>query len=634
MVEQDRTVADWVEHIPMFAHRVLIIGSAPENSIIKLRQRDDVEVFHVVSDFGNDSFEKGTMDCVYVSDPSTIERTALIGFCTSMLAQNGHLWLPIPQDWYSKQELQENPQPDTLPLTIVDLLDESGFAVLGAWSELHSPYPYFYFPDQNTPYLSVAVLVLKSYDPFRHARDFLVADCPEWAYEVLKSIPETSITDPNALIAYHLECLKCIESMFDRSESEISSCEAVIARRLDLLFKAHYTFTSAIAASPHLIQAYSIQARLWFKLGVPLQAKKLLSNIQSVAPNEALCIQISEYSNVSKDPSKITPPEWRPSQHVKNVLMVIPRCPDYGLDVLYDGLCSVLGDENVTEYPWKPMLHGANLGIGPFSPYPCGCCRKGESQELEEILQALRQGKYDVVLLPNYPDHDQFLKRDIWSAVAAAARNHPIFLVDQDDEFINRLPEAQEAPGNIAIRGYFKREMLDHIDYGPLTFPMPFAYPEKLVAEDIANPRTQTVFWAGTPDVLRGFYLDRVEALTGEVSDRKYSPEEYIAVLDNSQIAVAVAGWGFDTVRYWEVPARGCMLLTERFPTIIPHNFEDGISAVLCRDAQEMEEKLKYYLAHPDEIREIAKAGHAHLKRYHTASVRAKQLLAWIEKLI
>lgn len=93
-------------------------------------------------------------------------------------------------------------------------------------------------------------------------------------------------------------------------------------------------------------------------------------------------------------------------------------------------------------------------------------------------------------------------------------------------------------------------------------------------------------------------------------------------------------GFGFDTVRYWEAPAHGCMLLAERPPLRIPFNFKDGESAVFFDDLAELEDKLEYYLEHPEETVPIARAGHAVVKQYHTGVARAAQLLARIESVL
>jgi spore maturation protein CgeB len=84
-------------------------------------------------------------------------------------------------------------------------------------------------------------------------------------------------------------------------------------------------------------------------------------------------------------------------------------------------------------------------------------------------------------------------------------------------------------------------------------------------------------------------------------------------------------------VRYWEIPAHKVMLLAERPPIRIPHNFKDGESAVFFDDLPELEAKVDYYLSRPDEARQIAEEGHRHFMRYHTTCARARQFLGYLE---
>ena len=44
-------------------------------------------------------------------------------------------------------------------------------------------------------------------------------------------------------------------------------------------------------------------------------------------------------------------------------------------------------------------------------------------------------------------------------------------------------------------------------------------------------------------------------------------------------------------------------------------------------------EKLAHYARNPEEAARIALAGHAHFRRWHTASARARQLLARMQEL-
>ena len=158
--------------------------------------------------------------------------------------------------------------------------------------------------------------------------------------------------------------------------------------------------------------------------------------------------------------------------------------------------------------------------------------------------------------------------------------------------------------------------------------------PDRLVPERIDTPRTQDMFWAGKRLFgTRSLYLDYLQT-RGHDLNRRYSQEEYRAAIRNARVGLSIFGFGYDTVRYWELPAHGVMLLAERPPIRIPHNFVDGESALFFDDLPELEERLADALAHPQECAEIARAGAAHFRKYHTASARARQLLGRLEALL
>ena len=110
-------------------------------------------------------------------------------------------------------------------------------------------------------------------------------------------------------------------------------------------------------------------------------------------------------------------------------------------------------------------------------------------------------------------------------------------------------------------------------------------------------------------DISKEKRVERIEAMLGKEFSGHYEPEAYAIMLRSSRIGLNCFGMGFDTVRYWELPAHGAMLLSERLPIRIPENFVDGESAVFFDTVQELEEKLAYYLAQPEESAEIAAAG-------------------------
>ena len=185
------------------------------------------------------------------------------------------------------------------------------------------------------------------------------------------------------------------------------------------------------------------------------------------------------------------------------------------------------------------------------------------------------------------------------------------------------------------IRAYFKREMLACARYGPRTFPLPLAYSDARIPASIPSERPHGVFFAGNRLFgLRRLYLEYLEQRLGYDFSREFAPEEYAEGLLRSRIGLDFFGFGFDTVRYWELAAHGCMILSERKPVCIPHNFVEGESAVFFDDLPDLENKLRYYREHPQEAQAIAEAGRRHFLAHHTSTARARQFLGRVEPLV
>jgi hypothetical protein len=254
--------------------------------------------------------------------------------------------------------------------------------------------------------------------------------------------------------------------------------------------------------------------------------------------------------------------------------------------------------------------------------------RRGARYSLEEILRQLERGEFDVVI---YGDIEGFVEEQVMKSIRAAAGATPIVLFDAQDDPLDKWDKAEAYIGG-GLRIHFKREMLSCWDYGERTVPMPFAYADQRVPRGDGRARSIPLFWAGHRQfALRRLYLEQIEAKFGFDLSKSYKQEKYAAALCDSRIALNVFGFGYDTVRYWEIPAHGAMLLAERMPIDIPHNFVDGQSAVFFDDLADLEQKLAYYMEHLEESAAIASRGHVHFMKYHTASARAQQMLGWMQ---
>lgn len=458
------------------------------------------------------------------------------------------------------------------------------------------------------------VLVRRGYSALEHAESCRQAGHPDVGYEILAHVPPQVLKD--AAFQGAVEQGK-LRNLYDWT---------VQSRQTDPLpyfARALHHFRHAIGRNPLDVPAFVAMAHFWELIGRADMADGLLLSIAHALPDS-----VSEYSGpfrASRRNETESAPSWEPNGTLPRVLFVLPPRPHYGLDVVYDGLCRVLGPENVTDCPRKATLHG---GSWPgLEDYPCMFNWLGPSLTTEETVERLRQDAFDLVL---YGDCENDLGPEFARSVGAALGDTPLFLFDANDESTNARNAVRELLGVVPECGYFKREMLAGVDYGSHAFPMPFCYSEGRAKREFTFPRGEDFFWAGHRNsYARRLYLEHLERRLGRGLDRRYALAEYEARLSSARIGLNLFGFGFDTVRYWELPAHGCLLFSERPPIRIPDNFEDGKTAVFFDNLRECEEKLDYYLAHPQESEAIARAGHAHYWRYHTNAARARNLLGY-----
>ena len=579
-------------------------------------------------------FSPGFFDCVIVSNPSAYGPALVptLEGLAALLSPTGLLLVRVPGAGPRGEDISG-------PLL------QAGFRVYDTWPYLEAG---------GTDEGVVCAAVRHDYDPIPHARACRLAGRPDWGHQILSlalnalllngdshrlSAPALGPTNTHGgqingdsphLVGADVETKA-------RMTAEKQACilamdrEGDPLRRLLLFNGALVLFYQVTEILPACHQVYLNQAEFWRRIGDDDMAARLLRTVNHVAPHEEVARQIEVCgASGAPRPTEMVPPSWEPPDPRPRVLFITQPQSHYGLDVLYDGLCAVLGDDQVIEHPWKPMLHGQTPR--EMEQYPCAVDRAGGRMELEDILARLRAGYFDVVL---FGDLDKRIGLAEIRALVQAAGSTPWFLMDAQDECTDFFRDALEFLGLEAVCGYFKREMLACFDYGPRVAPFPFAYPDHRVPLEVSGPRPQLLFYAGQRWCgLRELYLGRIEALLGETFDRTYDQDGYVEAMRRSLMGLSAFGGGFDTVRYWELPANGCMLLSERLPIRVPYDFKDGETAVLFDDLPELEEKVKHYAAHRDEAEAIARAGHEHLKRRHTGSARARQVLGWIQAMM
>jgi len=472
----------------------------------------------------------------------------------------------------------------------------------------------------DTPCGCLLMAVPQDYDELAHARALLAEGEPSLAFERIEMTPRGPSESPDRCLMVHWERLQIVAAWLEADPDTQRSYRLMAAQ------ESFYYIVYTLPADP---AAYQAMARCWELAGDGDMARRLLRSIQLVTPTEAGGIQLSQLPVTAADGTPVVDvPDWDGKKQPRILFLMNPR-PHYGIDVLYDGLCDCLGDGNVVDYPYKPLLHGQDTD--EMKNYPCRFNRPGAPCTLEDILAQLDGGRFDLIL---YADVEGILPREAMRALVHRVADVPVALVDGLDEFIDFRGRLSEHLGFDRFIACFKREKHRAMDYGPHCYPLPFAYDGRKAVADLYSHR-EGVFWAGHRMFgARRLYVECLEAHYGWKLDGRFSQEDYIRRIRAAAIGLNCFGMGFDTVRYWELPAQGCMLLSDRLPIELPHNFADGKEAVFFDDLPDLLEKMDYYLAHPEIVAEIAAAGHAHFLRHHTNEARARQLLGWVAGLM
>ena len=299
------------------------------------------------------------------------------------------------------------------------------------------------------------------------------------------------------------------------------------------------------------------------------------------------------------------------------ILYYVQTESDYGPDTIYDGLCRVLGSRNVLEYPEKPNYHSQKVGRGLY--YPCLFDYPIFKTDAEKLAM-LKNNEFDCLIVPCRikTDREDRYAGPFYELLKEKSQTIPTFLLDQGD-----LPGIRtDLQKDLHCRGYFKREYFGEKDIVPLNL----SYSEKYLPQDIATKRTIPLFWAGSFNSYRKAYLNGC----GIVDRTRYSQEEYRDRLLKTKIGLNLRGFGFDCVRYYEIPAHGALLFSEKLPITIVNDFTDGENAVFFSSLAEQKEKLDYLLTHDDYVDKIRLKGYKHYIKYHTGTARAKQLLNYL----
>jgi len=342
---------------------------------------------------------------------------------------------------------------------------------------------------------------------------------------------------------------------------------------------------------------------------------------------------------------------------------------DYVSDPLYVGLSRILGEDQVVDFPYKPLYHDQEAKNWFMVQRP------GRRYRRDDILDLLRSRYFDMVCLASFRHECLDESRRLYNE----ARFPAMVFIDGADDARIRHEIVRQYP--LAI--YFKRDYIWRLssplrDLGALTgafrgnrklysrtLPLPVSiivdalpdlprieksidvsytgrasHPRRVRAVDIishmpsvrfsggiyASPGDRRYKLVGNPiKRLVTKVLDNEEAGASEQA-KKLSPVEYYREIAGSKIALSIRGGGrTPSPRYYEIPALGTMLLSDPPESLIPNGFVHRQHAVFCRaDLSDLKALVLYYLREDAEREAIAREGRLHLLKYHTCERRAE----------
>lgn len=321
------------------------------------------------------------------------------------------------------------------------------------------------------------------------------------------------------------------------------------------------------------------------------------------------------------------------------ILFIGSQQYDYMQDIVYSGLIKTLGYKNVIEYRWNKKYHL------PYKKYP-----KNIGYFKRNIFSSmfLNKREYDMVLVAaTKPD----CFRSYIKLAPTISSNIPVIWIDGGDRDevggdLARMGDPKLLNEALGIRDFdliFKREMKINGDYEKNVLPLTFGFNLSRLPAKLPGAKSYDVaFWAGESHPIRSKALSLLKgnfdcdtngtSLGVDMESFSRRGDFYLEELSACKINISLRGGGFDTLRYWEVPAVNSMLISEPADIIIENNFIHEQHAVYCDPmVDDLIDLCKYYLKE-DRKREVISAnGNNHLQEYHTDIQRVKYILGAIK---
>jgi len=279
---------------------------------------------------------------------------------------------------------------------------------------------------------------------------------------------------------------------------------------------------------------------------------------------------------------------------------------DYVQDLTYNGLVRTFGHRSIIDCPWNKKFHV------PYRRYPKNIGFTGFHWPLFRNSRTLLKD-FDYVFLAA-SKVDAF--KTYTELIGSVGRRAKVIFIDGGDQ--------PNIGGDLAIYGepalfeeaqslrpfdvVFKREYLVGDSHERNVFPLPMSFDHSRRPLKDEEAKYDVTFWAVESDPIRSQALDLLRGHfdceeNGTVRNQKFSRysrkgSHYLRELKRSKIALNFRGGGWDTLRYWEIPAMGTpLMITQQPGIVIPFDYRDGQEVVYCKpDLSDLIDLISYYL--------------------------------------
>ena len=317
----------------------------------------------------------------------------------------------------------------------------------------------------------------------------------------------------------------------------------------------------------------------------------------------------------------------------KNLFVISPHHYCHSTATIIEGLNKLDGikvfsnaDHNYCKHPIQTFK--TQVQVAKMADYVMLCHSALESKYEGRIgpLIAELQGKIDIFLdgsdYKKYEvdpkDYKLYIKREMIGQAYLPTNNvEPLIFAAEDRHFTKP---------NGSHRNLWQNKTDDLVCIMSACDKRPWRFGIMESLKD-AFARDETVF---VGEYREGQTLDSVD--TGE---RHFGG--YFKKLLNAKISVDSYGCGEarQTGRFWESLANGCLVMYQPIePYVWSNTYIDEEDFIIYNDNDELVDKAKYYVGHPEETRKIADRGFTKLLKYHTTEQRAKEFLSLLDKYL